>query len=151
MEPTSNLFELQIDHVTASYLVETAKWNRFLAITWFILCGLILLAIIIFGAVAASQMERDFQGLGALTMGMMVIFYVIGSAIQIIPNIFRYRFATRMLRGIRTNDQAMVNSAFNNLRIYSKYWGIVTIVVVGIYLIFFILAMLGAMVGLMAT
>ncbi len=137
------LFELQLDDVALSALTETAKWNKFMAIVWFVLCGLLAIGSVFMGFYIASAAFTDTSPLSGVGGAFVSIFYLFITAIQFIPNIFRYRFSVKMLNAIRNSDQALLIESLNNLKYYSKYWGIVTIVVVSIYALGFLAIMAG--------
>jgi hypothetical protein len=118
-----------------------------MAIVWFILCGLFVLFALFAGSLIASLYSNTLygnaSGLGAGVGGAMIVIYLIFAAIQVIPNIFRYQFATKALRAIRNNDQALLNESLGKLKTYNKYWGIVTIIILSIYVLIFLFAVLG--------
>ena len=143
-QSNESLFALEFDQQAASYITESDKWSRFLAIVWFILCGLFILFALFAGSLIASLYNNTlYGGAGAGLGGMMVVIYLIFAAIQVIPNIFRYQFATKALRAIRTNDQALLNESLGKLKTYNKYWGILTIIILSIYVLIFLFAILG--------
>ncbi|NML22524.1 hypothetical protein HHL16_16700 [Pseudoflavitalea sp. G-6-1-2] len=145
----NSLLDLQVDQQCAAYLLETAKWNRFLAIVWFILCGLMIVFALFAGTMFAAMfrtmpgMENASGALGASASIIITGAYLVMAAFQLIPNIFRYKFATQAINAVRSNDQALFNRSINNLRIYSKFWGIVTIIIIAFYVVIFIIALVG--------
>ncbi|AXY78273.1 hypothetical protein D3H65_31635 [Paraflavitalea soli] len=142
-QSNESLFALEFDHQAASYITESAKWSRFLAIVWFIICGLFVLFALFAGSLIASLYSNTlYGGAGAGIGGMMIVIYLILAAIQVVPNIFRYQFATKALRAIRTNDQALLNESLGKLKTYNKYWGVVTIIILSIYVLIFLFAIL---------
>jgi len=150
MEHTStSLLDLQIDQQCAAYLMETAKWNKFLAIVWFIICGLMAIVSLFAGSMIAT-MYGSIPGMGD-SMSMMgssggilvTVIYLAITAMQLIPNIFRYKFAVKAMAAIRGNDQVQLNQSLNQLRKYSKFWGILTIVIIAFYILAFIMVMVG--------
>lgn len=153
MSKSDNVFDLQMDQQCLSYLLETAKWNKFIAIVWFVICGLFTIFAFFAGAIFSAMygnmpgMEYSLAAMGSAFGVMMTIIYLIMTAIYLIPNFWRYKFSVQAIRAIYNNDQVMLNASMNNFRKYSKYWGILTIIIIGFYLIVFILAMIGAAVG----
>lgn len=138
-ETNENLFGLEFDHQASAYIVETAKWSRFLAIIGFICCGLILLGAIGVGTVsnyAGSGLASDFYAAGM--GGFVVILYICLAALCFFPNLFRYQFATKALRAIRDNDQPLLVESLAKLKSLHKFLGILTIIMVS----FFVLSIL---------
>jgi hypothetical protein len=138
---TSNLFELHVDPQSIAYLGETARWAKFLAIIGFIMCTLIVLAGIFAGTVFSSL--GDNFGMGALGVGA-AIFYILIALLWFFPCLFLYRFAVRTQVALRNNEQQNLTAGLANLKSYFKFVGILTIVVISIYILLFIFAMLGA-------
>ena len=145
----TSLLDLQVDQQCAAYLLETAKWNRFLAIVWFIICGLMIIFSLFAGTMFATLfstmpgMEGSGRFFGASAGIFITVIYLVMAVIQLIPTIFRYKFANQALSAVRTNDQALFNRSINNLRLYSKFWGILTIIIIAFYVIGFIMALIG--------
>lgn len=146
MEQTNdNLFGLEFDHQAAAYITETAKWSKFMSIVWFILCGLFIIFAVFAGNMIAS-LSSGMTGLSGAGMGGFVtVVYLVLAAIQLVPNIFRYQFANKALQAIRNNDQPLLNESLGKLKTYNKYWGIVTIVILSIYVLAFLFGILGAL------
>ena len=142
---TSNLFDLQVDPQSSNYLREAAKWGKFLAIVGFILCGIMALM----GFFASSIMAAYFNalGVGSYSSGFSVgflIYFLLIATIWFFPNLFLYRFATRMQVALRNNDQPSLTGSFMNLKSCFKFVGILTIILLAFYLIIIILGVLGA-------
>src|SRR6478752_8650580 len=126
MEQTStsssgNVFDLQMDQQCLSYLLQTAKWNKFLSIVWFVLCGLFIILALFIGTIM-SAMNASFEdapgmeGFGMFGAGMGVFvsaFYLLITAIYLIPNFWRYKVSVQAIRAIYNNDQVMLNSSMN--------------------------------------
>lgn len=141
-QSSENLFSLEFDQQAASYITETAKWSRFLSIVSFIVCGLFILIAIFAGSMIAS-FGAATPGFSAAGLGGFVtVIYLIFAAIWLIPNIFRYQFAVKALQAIRNNDQALLNESFGKLKTYNKYWGILTIIILGFYALIFLFGLL---------
>ncbi len=132
MEQNSAIFTLTIDPVTKANLSETARWARFLAIVGFIFLGLIVLSGLVMSA-AMSQlgMAGDTSGFGAIAglagIGVAVMYLII-ALVAFFPFLFIFRFANQMRRALSTDDQALLNTSFQNLKAYFRYLGIITII-----------------------
>lgn len=145
-QPSSNdsLFELQIDEQSISYLSDTARWAKFLAIVGFILCGLFVM-----GALLAASFASDFysyssnSGLMKQTFGIGSIFitmiYIVIALLCFFPYLYLYNFSTKMHTALRNNDQGNLHASFNNLRSCFKFVGILTIIMLSFCVIMTIL------------
>jgi uncharacterized membrane protein len=151
MEQTNtSLFSLSIDPVTKAHLHETARWAKFLAIIGFIFLALMLIGGIFMIATMSAVtggFEGGNQGFGMFAgygVGFFAIFYIIIALIVFFPLIFMLRFANRMKAALVNNDQQQLNTSFQNLKAYFRFWGIVTIIGLAFYAIAFIFGILGA-------
>lgn len=143
---STNLFDLQIDHQSGSYLSETAKWAKFLSILGFIFCGLILIIAIFFGSFLTSGFFGKYGGVGTGAAagalgGLFIFIYVIIALIYFFPCLFLFNFSNKMQVAIRNNDQGQLNISFRNLKSFFKFCGIFTIVILGFYLLVLIFAL----------
>ena len=140
MEHRSNdLFVLEFDHQASAHILQSAKWSRFLAVGWFVMCALMVFGSII--TVAGETHVSSDKQLGLLCLLAWV-------AIQVVANVFRFRFAKRAIKAINNTDQEMLVGSLNQLRIYNKYWGIVSIIGIALFLLMFALGMFSVISGL---
>ncbi len=145
MEPNteSSLFELQVDHQVTSYLGETARWAKFLAIIGFIFCGLIVLGALFAGSVLSGAFGR----LGGMGGGLSVLIGGVYAGLALLyffPCLYLFNFASKMQVAIRSNDQVQLINSFRNLKSCYKFLGILMIVVLSFYALAIIVTMLGA-------
>jgi len=140
MEHRSNdLFVLEFDHQASAHILQSAKWSRFLAVVWFVMCALMA-----FGAVITVATEDKVSADKELGLFCFLAWV----AIQLVANIFRFRFAKRAINAINNTDQEMLIASLNQLRIYNKYWGIVFIIGIALFLLMFALGMFSVITGL---
>lgn len=145
----SQLFSLTIDPLIKSHLSETARWGKFLAILGFILCGLVVIIGIFFGSIfsmLATRSEVPYNSpVNSGSFGaMMAIVYIIIAVIYFFPCLFLYRFSSKMKTALNGNEQTDLTLAFQNLKSLFRYVGIITVIILAIYLIIFLFAILGA-------
>jgi Family of unknown function (DUF5362) len=131
----SSLFELQIDQPVTSYLSETAKWGKFLAIIGFIGCGLFLLVGIFAGSFMASL--NSLEGVG-MSSSIMMALYIGLALLYFFPCLYLFNFATKMQKAIRSNDQIQLTESFKNLKSCYKFMGILMIIILALYGLIFI-------------
>ena len=146
---TTSLFSLNIDPVTKTHLTETARWARFLAIF-----GMIVLALGLIVALMGATVFTRFFGFPTgiedesnTAMGSVRVAVVGGTfitlAIFFFPLLFLLRFANAMRRAIAANDQNRLNEAFQNLKVYFRYLGILVIIFLVLYGIIICIAIMG--------
>jgi hypothetical protein len=146
---SSSLFSLTIDPATKTHLTETARWARFLAIL-----GMIVLVLIIIVALMSTTVFTRFFGfptgvedetnavLGARRIAIVLSVAVI-CAITFFPLLFLLRFSNAMRRAIAANDQTRLNEAFQNLKVYFRYLGILVIIFLVLYGIIIVIGVMG--------
>ncbi|HEV7330800.1 MAG TPA: hypothetical protein VGN63_07165 [Flavisolibacter sp.] len=151
MEQDSSLFSLTIDPAAKSHLLETAKWARFLAMVGFVFLVLVIF-VGIYSTVTINRFEdsyREMGGMGSETVlgsagtGVAVI-YIIMAIIWFFPLIFTLRFANQMRNALQSNDQELLGTSFQNLKVCYRYLGIVTV----IFLVMIALSLLFGLMGL---
>ncbi|HET9746302.1 MAG TPA: DUF5362 family protein [Chitinophagaceae bacterium] len=148
MEQNTPLFEFGIDDMTRMHLAETAKWAKFLSIIGFIMCGLIVILSFFIGSIFSTSLNRynDYNentGFAGLGIVMTVLYLAIG-VLYFFPCLFLFRFANQMATALNTNEQLTLNRSFQNLKRMFRYMGILTIVVISLYVLVFIFGIIGA-------
>ncbi len=138
-ENQSPLFDVQIDDSSKSYLIEIAKWSKFFGILGYILAALMLL-VGIFIAFAGAGLSSAFEGLG-VSGSFLGIFYIIIALLYFYPSYKMVQFSKHMPAGLYSHQQESVTEAFANLKAVYRYFGIITIVVLGLY----VLAIIGGL------
>lgn len=147
----ATLFGFGIDQSSKAHLWEAAKWAKFLAIVGFVMCGLVAIGGIVWGSYLATTTPIEseyggrslFAGLGVF----MSVFYVGFAILYFFPCLFLLRFANHMRNALNTDDQVTLNSSFQNLKIMFRYVGILTIIVISLYVLLFLFAILTAAVS----
>lgn len=135
---TTSIFEMALNEQSKSYLKETARWGHFLAIVGFILGGLILmggLAFTLLGSTAFGELLGSGKGFVGTIIGIV---YILLGAMYFYPSIKLLRFATGMTKGLLHTDQELVTTSFGNLKSVFRFYGILTIVVLGLYALVFV-------------
>jgi hypothetical protein len=146
----SHTFNLQVDNGNIPYLNEAAKWGKFLSILGFVLIIILVICGCVFlfsGGNLASDVNTDLPNLdlapGAFGI-VFAIYFFITALIYFFPCFFMYRFAAQMQLALRTNDQIVLNRSFENLKSLFKFFGVVTIIILCIWVI---AAIFGAVLG----
>ena len=125
------------DSEIKSYLNETSKWAKFLAILGFIGIGFIVLAALFAGAFLGSDAGRmgmrnaEFP----LSPAVITLLYLLFAVIYFFPVYYLYNFAVKMKNSLLSGDSALMRESFKNLKSHYKYIGILTIVVISLYIL----------------
>jgi len=123
---------LMLSPVGVSYLLETAKWTKFLSILGFIGMGFMVI-----GGLFASVAMSRFGGSQSLLIGVM---YIVMAAIYFFPILYLYKFSNDLKEALNRNNSSQLELALGNLKSHYKFIGILTIVLLGIYLLVFLFA-----------
>jgi Family of unknown function (DUF5362) len=118
---------LAITHEVRQYWRQTSAWALFFAILLFILFGLVSLS----GLIAAVAGGIS----GIVSAIFIVVFY---GAILFFPGLYYYRFSIQLKQALTIDDTDLLDRAFNNLKYYYRYVGILMIIVLTLYLVFFL-------------
>ena len=142
----TSLFGFGIDQSSRAHLAEAAKWAKFLAIVGFVMCGLIIVLSFFIGALFSTSMSRygDSAAFGSGFGIIMTIVYLSFGVLYFFPCLFLFRFANNMIVALNSNEQITLNRSFQNLKIMFRYVGILTIIVLALYIIVFVFGILGA-------
>lgn len=146
LDENIGMMKLEIDERSRSFLKETAKWARFLAIVGFVMMGLMVLGGLFFGSTLAAL---SGAGAGAaMGGGVLMIVYVIVALIYFFPLLYLFKFATKMQQALKTDDQGVLIESFENMKSCFKFMGIFTIVILAFYALMLIIALIaGAAAG----
>ena len=125
-----------------SYLMETAKWGKFLAIVGYVVMGLlVLLAIVMMFAMSVvSQFAQS-----KFPLWMLGLVYILLAGIYYIPVTYLYKFSVQMQKAIQMQNEGLLTSGFQNLKSLFKFKGIFTIVMLAIYVLAILIAVPMAM------
>lgn len=138
MDPTQTLDDnfpkaFAINQESREYLRETAKWAKFIAIIQFVVIGLVLVIIILVALfMGTALLSKGFGGsVLPVAAGIgAVIYYVAILAIWFIPYYFLNRFSTKMKVALATDNETELSESLRNLKSFSKFNGIMLLIVV---------------------
>jgi len=131
---TNDLDGIQLSSQIKQNLKETAKWANFLAIVGFVMLGLIVVgALFMFGAGASA-----FGGGSIIAVGFG---YILMAVLYFFPTYYLFLFARKIKLGLNSTIQSEVDEAFLNLKKLFKFTGILMVVVLSIYALFFLVAL----------
>jgi hypothetical protein len=123
-----------------AYILEIARWGRFIGIVGFIGIGLMVIIALFAGAMMASAMSTlgqasPFAGAGGI--GVTVL-YLLVALLYFFPVYYLFKGATGLRNGVRNGDITSLEDGFKNLKSHYKFIGIFLIIVLSIYALIFI-------------
>jgi len=128
--------KIEIGQDTLNILNATRKWTMFLAILGFIGIGVLLGAGVVTG-LFLSVFNTTNTNLG-FPESLVIIIVIVLALISFFPVLYLFRFSKHTTEAVRTHDKEKLHEAFWNLKAYYFYVGILIIVVLVLYLVFFI-------------
>ena len=134
-------FELNISANIKQFLKEISNWSFFLSIVGFVGIGLMVIIGLLFGTIMSSFDNTTAYDLG-YTAGVGV-FYVVIALIYFFPVYYLYKFSRKMKSALHSQNNDDFESAFSNLKSHYKFVGIFAIVIISLYVLMFLLALLG--------
>lgn len=139
--------KLSLNDLAIAALRESAKWCMFLSIVSFIFIGLML----IFGAfmsVAMAAMpsleEASPYGNAMCANPIMAmksyfgILYILIALLYFFPVYYLYNYAKGTKQAVESGNSDVLSNALVNLKSHHKFLGIMTIVMIGLYILAFI-------------
>ena len=130
----------------ARFLMETAKWAKFIAIVMIVFGALIVLIAIFGGSVIATLLANSGGPMGILGGGTIIGFYLITAAFILIPNLYLLKFANSAANSLRSGNENELTNAFSNLKSYYKFNGIVMAIVIGFYALILVIALFSSLI-----
>jgi len=121
----------QVSSLVIDKLAGTQGWVRFFSVLGFIIFGLIML-----GAVGALFLG----GMGVL----ISLIYIVMGALYFFPTLKLSQYASRIARLRVTKSEVDLSAALEAQRSFWAFVGIVTIIVLFLYLVIFLVAFVGA-------
>jgi hypothetical protein len=86
------------------------------------------------------MMSRYGGGFSSVGAGSITLVYVLIGLLYFFPCLYLFNFSSKMQIALRNNDQELLNQSFKNLKSCFKFIGILTIIVISIYLLVIIVS-----------
>jgi hypothetical protein len=137
--------DLQLSPHGLSYLTESAKWGKFLAILGFILCGIMVVVAFVLPSVITKLPPYNTVP-SAYSAGMRIgitVLYFLCAVLLFFPSLYLHKFSTKMQLAVKSTSQENFDESLMNLKSMFKFYGILTIVLLSFYALVFIFGMLG--------
>jgi len=131
------------DSEIKSYLLETAKWSKFLSILGFILVGPMVIGALFVGVTLGSEAGMRSSGL-PFPPALFSLIYLLIALLYFYPIYYLYNFSVKMKNSLQTGDGTMLRDSFKNLKSHYKFIGILAIVVISIYVLSILILLFAA-------
>ncbi|MBT8195328.1 MAG: hypothetical protein KJO64_02800 [Bacteroidia bacterium] len=138
----SNSKNLTLSNAALTYIKESANWSQFLAILGFIAVAfMVIFAVIMF--FAFSSIPGDLGDL-PIPSSLFSILYLLLAVLYFFPVWYLYNYSSGVKDAITMNDSAALEEGLKNLKSHHKFMGIMTIIIIGFYILGFLMAILFA-------
>ncbi|MCB9309450.1 MAG: hypothetical protein H6567_05250 [Lewinellaceae bacterium] len=137
--------EMTLDASAKTSFRETAKWAKFLSIVGMVSTVLIIIFAVV-ALVSSSLMNTMYPSLSRFGGGMNIfigLLYFIIAAIYIYPIVKLYQFSNLSKDALASEDSGLLSQALLAQKSMFKFMGIVTIVVISIYVLLFVFGIFG--------
>lgn len=140
--------DLSITNEAYTHLGSIAQWAKFLSIVVFVALGLSVISILSTGIMITTMNAYAVETHDALYMpGVFswgyATFMLLTLVIYFVPTYFLYKFATNLKKALVENDTAKLTLSFHFLHRNYKFVGIVTIILLAIFILMFIVGFVG--------
>jgi hypothetical protein len=132
---------LQIDADMQSDLLTASRWGNILAIIGFVLTGIgALIGLLMFASFASMSAFGGIPGMEGIVPLMWGggVLYMAVLVLYVLPLLYLRRFATSMKAAIDGDGSQSLATSFENLGRLFKFLGIFTLVLIGVYILFYI-------------
>ena len=143
LQPEQNS-TLTIERSAMGYLMETARWGKFMAIFGFIGLGLLVVMALFYGTAMGTIMGPEVESLPASFSIIIAVVYILFAALFLFPVLYLFRFSSQIQSSIRSKNSMEFTEALSNLKSLFKFMGIYAIVILALYGIIIVGALLGA-------
>ena len=116
-------------------------WSKLFAVLM-IIGGAFFALFALIGLGMGSTMG-DAMGLG-FGGGTIFFIYAVLAALYLVPAIWLLNFSNKSRKGLNNDDEGLFVEGFVNLGKYYKFWGVTTAIILGLYLLAFLAAIIGA-------
>ena len=114
---------------------ETSKWTKFLAILGFIGVAFMVILGIFSGSIMSAIPGQEMNQLASSFGFVYALFYLITAVLYVFPSLYLLRFSNNMKTALISKSYTNINDALANLKSFFKFWGILSIILIGFYLV----------------
>jgi len=125
---------MELNDQANKFLLEIAKWATFLAIVGFVTIGFMIILSFSIGTIL-SQVPENNMG---VSPQFFSFFYLIFAGIYFIPVYYLFQFGSKTKKALINNDTDLLTFGLKKLKSHYKFLGIITIIMVGLNILFLI-------------
>lgn len=134
--PITQLEQLVLNSKSKIFLREISKWTFFFSIMGFVSIFLIVVIAILMGTVYAPMLDMVAQQQGLQSLGVIVtITYLVMGVLYFMPVLYLFKFSKKMKSALLTKNDDILADAFENLKSHYKFIGVLTIIMISLYVL----------------
>ncbi|WP_443939708.1 DUF5362 family protein [Pedobacter sp. MW01-1-1] len=141
-EERSQEVKLIVTEEMRSYIYDITKWARFLAVVGFVFSAFLIIGSFGIGALISGnpQMSTQLGFLGSAGSVIVTFIYLALGLLYFYPSLLLFRVANRGKHAVLFGDQENLNIAMRNLKSLFTFLGVLTIVIIVVYILLIFLA-----------
>lgn len=139
-----------VSDVSKKQLKEISSWATFFAILGFVGVGLMALVAILIVVVVPLIPTDGSNSFAMYPTTLIGGVYLVIAVVYFFPVLYLFRFATKMKSALLDSNILKVDDAFINMKSHFRYMGIMTIVIISLYILAaIIVVIMGGLTSLM--
>lgn len=136
-KPAIDPSKIYLDDNALIHLNETRKWTMFFAILAFVFISLAIIGII-FGSIALTHVMNNNPLFGVMT-ATRLLFYIPILLLYFFPAYYLYKFSKYSKKALQYKNSLDYSTAMKYLKLHFRFVGILTIILISIYIIILII------------
>lgn len=134
---TVNPQPIELTQEAIFFLSSAAKWAKFLAIMGFIAIGFLVIAGLGAG-ILFNVMQSTMPSSLPFPPIVLSVLYIAIAALYLMPVIYMNNFSNKTTSAIQMQNTPLMTEALMNLKKWFKFTGVMTIVLIVIYILIFV-------------
>lgn len=148
IQDTNEVDALWITEDIRSYIYDTAKWGRFLSIVGIVISALTAMSAMNAGAIiTALSAASPGNPMASLNPAVLTVIYLLFALFIFYPSFLLYKFSTAATQAVLYADQPSLSIAMGKMKSLFKFWGILMIIFISLYVLATILLVIGTVAG----
>jgi hypothetical protein len=136
--------ELTLNTEALSYLNGIRKWAKFFAILGFVGIGLMVIFALTIGTIFEAINDSMYNQSMPMPTMILSIIYLFFAGLYFYPAYSLFKFSTEMDATLKSNDSHCATVAFKYLNNHFQFIGVMTIIIMSLYVLAFIFGTLMA-------
>lgn len=137
--PLTQLEQIVLTSKSKNFLKEIANWSFFFSILGFLSILFFIVVAILVGTVYAPMLDMLTMQQGVTGSGLYVmILYLVIALLYFMPVLYLFKFSRKMKEALATKSDETLAEAFGYLKSHFKFIGVMTIIVISLYILLFV-------------